>query len=395
MQGLRLEDLVGQERAAAVLRNALRRDRVSHAYLFSGPDAVGKSTAAGLFARALNCGGGEGRVPCGVCRSCRLASSGGHPDIRVVGIGTDAQGIRRTEISIDQIRQNPGKPRQTPLPLVQDAHLRPALGRNKVYVIDPADRMTPEAGNALLKLLEEPPVHVVLILVTSEPSALLPTVLSRCQEVVFQLAGATEIERHLLALEVDPPVAASLAGLSGGRIAWAIRAARRPEMLQVRAELLGICAAMSERGLADSLRLAEDVRSQAAELARGRVDRETEAYAPEADDDSQAGPRVGDRLLREELPWCLDVMVSWYRDLLAIGQQGPLLNPDYEQALRERQRPDLAARAERAVESILETKHAIQRNANIDSALESLILGLVGRCEPARSEGERPPRSGR
>ncbi len=376
---MRLEDLVGQQRAVSVLRNAQRRDRVAHAYLFSGPESVGKSTAARLYAQALNCESPGGTIPCDACQSCRWIREGNHPDVRVIRIDRDASGRRRSEISIDQIRQNPRKPRQTPLPLIQDAYLKPAVGKHKVYLVDPADRMTAEAGNALLKMLEEPPPRVVIILVTSEPSALLPTVLSRCQEVAFQLAGSAEIERHLLGLQVEPQTAASLARLSGGRIAWAIRAARRPDMLKVRKALLELCDAMSVESLSASPRIAEEVKQQAAQLVQRRAADEEGGETGEEETGAQSAPYARDRALREELPWCLDIMVSWYRDLLSIGQNGPLLNPDYEAALRERCRPQLALQAECAVETILEAKHAIERNANIDLALESLAIGLVGR----------------
>ncbi len=338
---------------------------------------VGKSTAALLFAQTLNCDMQDTKAPCGTCHSCKLIERGNHPDVRVVGIRADSQGRRRTEISIDQIRQNPRRPRETPLPLIQDAYLKPALGRRKVYVIDPADRMTAEASNSLLKLLEEPPPHVVLILVTSEPSSLLPTVLSRCQQVVFRLAGRDEIEQHLLELGVRCPVAASLARLSGGRIAWAVRAAQRPEVLEARRALLDLCADIGTRGLPGSVRAAEEIKLHAARLARSAPGSEEEREDAEAEPVSLPG----DRDLRVELPWCLDVMVSWYRDLAAIGEGSSLLNPDYETSLRQQFRPEVAPQAECAVESILETKHAIQRNANIDVALESLVIGLVEACD--------------
>ncbi len=374
---MRLEDLVGQERAIAVLRNAVRRDRVAHAYLFSGPDAVGKSTAAFLFAQVLNCEAEGDEIPCGTCRSCKLIERSSHPDVRLVTVGADARGRRRTEISIDQIRQNPRKPRETPLPLIQDASLKAAMGPYKVYLIDPADRMRAEASNALLKLLEEPPPHVVIILVTSEPSGLLPTIISRCQQVVFRLAGSEDIEEHLLKLGIAPAVATSLARLSGGRIAWAIRGSRRPELLEVRKALLDVCADIGRHGLPASVRIAEEIKLQAAQLAQ--ADSEIKQDGEEADSTPTAA--AGDRAVREELPWCLDIMVSWYRDLLAIGEGSPLLNPDYEKALKRQLRPQLVAQSQCAVESILETKHAIQRNANIDVALESLVIGLVGACD--------------
>ncbi len=376
---MRLEDLLGQQRAVSVLRNALRRDRIAHAYLFSGPESVGKSTAARLYAQALNCEASGGAIPCDACQSCRWIREGNHPDVRVIGIDRDASGRRRREISIDQIRQNPRKPRQTPPPLIQDAYLKPAFGKHKVYLVDPADRMTAEAGNALLKMLEEPPPRVVVILVTSEPSTLLPTVLSRCQEVVFQLSGSAEIEQHLLGLEVEPQTAASLARLSGGRIAWAIRAARRPDILKVRRTLLDLCHAMSVESLPAAPRIAEAVKQQAAQLAQRRAADGEGGETEDEEGGAQNAPYGGDRALREELPWCLEIMVSWYRDLLSICQDGPLLNPDYEAALRQRCRPQLLSQAESAVEIILEAKQAIERNANIDLALESLAIGLVGR----------------
>jgi len=375
---LRLEDLVGQERAVAVLRNALRRDRVAHAYLFSGPDAVGKSTAAFLFSQVLDCEAEGDATPCGTCRSCKLIERSSHPDVRLVTIGADARGRRRTEISIDQIRQNPRKPRETPPPLIQDASLKAAMGPYKVYLIDPADRMRAEAGNALLKLLEEPPPHVVIILVTSEPSGLLPTVVSRCQQVIFRLAGSDDIEEHLVKLGTAPAVATSLARLSGGRIAWAIRGARRPELLEARKALLDVCADIGRRGLPASVRIAEEIKLQAAQLAQADSENEQEG---EGEEEATPAAATGDRAVREELPWCLDIMVSWFRDLLAIGEGSPLLNPDYEKALERQFRPQLVAQSQCAVESILETKHAIQRNANIDVALESLVIGLVGACD--------------
>ena len=375
---MRLEDLVGQERAVAVLRNALRRDRVAHAYLFSGPDAVGKSTAAFLFSQVLDCEAEGDATPCGRCRSCKLIERSSHPDVRLVTIGADARGRRRTEISIDQIRQNPRKPRETPPPLIQDASLKAAMGPYKVYLIDPADRMRAEAGNALLKLLEEPPPHVVIILVTSEPSGLLPTVVSRCQQVIFRLAGSDDIEEHLVKLGTAPAVATSLARLSGGRIAWAIRGARRPELLEARKALLDVCADIGRRGLPASVRIAEEIKLQAAQLAQADSENEQEG---EGEEEATPAAATGDRAVREELPWCLDIMVSWFRDLLAIGEGSPLLNPDYEKALERQFRPQLVAQSQCAVESILETKHAIQRNANIDVALESLVIGLVGACD--------------
>ncbi|MFB3881834.1 MAG: DNA polymerase III subunit delta' [Armatimonadota bacterium] len=372
--------LVGQERAVRVLRSALVRARVAHAYLFAGPGSVGKHTAAVLFAQALNCEGEPADAPCGQCRSCLLIEHGNHPDVRLFTISADMRGRQRSEISIDQIRQDPKKPRETPPPLIHDAYLKP-LGRHKVYIIDPADRMTPEASNALLKVLEEPPPQVALILVSSEPSSLLPTIVSRCQKVTFQLVGTRAIEGKLRQDGLEAETAAAIARLSGGRIGWAIQASRRNEVLAVRRSLLDLCSGMIGASLPASLRIAEQIKHQASRLALAKLQPPAESEEGEQDRETPAVPSGGDRAIRSELPWCLDVMVSWYRDLLAAGQGAPLLNLDYESALTQQRQPGFDRQAECAIESILETKHSIERNANVDLALESLVTGLVAWCD--------------
>ena len=383
----RLSDLIGQARATAVLSTAIRRERVAHAYLFRGPEGVGKSTAARLFAQTLNCEAAERAAgeACGECRSCRLIAKGNHPDVRLVTFALNREGKKRTEISIDQIRQNPREPHETPRPLVQDAILRPALGGRKVYIIDPADRMNPAAANALLKVLEEPPPYVILVLVSSQPAALLPTVLSRCQQVTFQLAGSAAIEERLQSLGVEPATAASLAALSGGRVGWAISASRRPEVLEVRRALLDLCAAVPSLPLPAGLRLAEEIKQQGIRLAKARA--EEGAEDDEEEETTERG--VTDRALRAELPWCLDVLALWYRDGLSAAQGGGLVNPDYAEAIRS----SLAARPPRsyegAIEAVLAARQQIQRNANVDLALEALALRLLGGDEDSGATRRR------
>jgi DNA polymerase-3 subunit delta' len=372
---VRLEDLVGQSRAVAVLRSAIRRNRVTHAYLFHGPEGVGKSTAALLFAQALNCtnrGGDDGASGCGECDSCRFIAARSHPDVRFL---TPVGKRENSVVPIADIRDF----------LVYDAQLKPVMGGRKIYILDPAERTAPLAIHTVLKVLEEPPPPVVTILVTARPALLPSTIPSRCQQVAFQVAGAAAIEGHLLALGVEPAAASSLATLSGGRVAWAIRAAQRPEVLSARKALLDLCAGTESLGLPAGLRLAEEIKLQAMALARA----EAEAESGDDGGDSEDGEDVEDapsartpvssRAVRAELPWCLDVMVSWYRDLLATGQggQAPLMNPDYQPML-EAAATSLAPRqAERAIEEILETRHSIQRNANVDLALESLAVALL------------------
>jgi hypothetical protein len=334
---------------------------------------VGKSTAAHIFAQALNCERGVKEAPCGECHQCRLVERGHHPDVRLV-----APQPGKSVIAIEDIRER----------FVYDVNLKPVVGRHKIYVLDPAEQTAHLAIHTALKVLEEPPPYVVAILVTSTPASLPDTIPSRCQQVTFQLVGTAAIAGHLERLGVEPKMAASLGNLSGGRIAWAIRAAARPEVLAARNSLLDLCSGMAARGVPECLRIAEEIKLQAAALADG--DETTDADEGQDDEGGSRGP-VSDRMVRSELPWCLDVMVSWYRDLLAVGAGGSLLNPDYEKLLRQEVRPELAGQVECAIESLLRTKRAIQRNANIDVALESLALELAGSCEQ-RASPERPLR---
>jgi len=362
---VRFEDLIGHGRATSVLRNALRRDRIAHSYLFSGPEGVGKSTAARIFAQALNCERSPGEAPCGECVQCQRMARGSHPDVRFL-----APQPGKSVIAIEDIRRQ----------FVYDVNLKPVLGRYKIYVLDPAEQTANLAIQTTLKVLEEPPPYVVAILVTSAPASLPATIASRCQPVIFQLVGAAQITSHLVELGVAADTAASLANLSGGRIAWAIRGARRPEVLAARKSLLDLCSGLGLRGVGEGLRVAEEIKLVAATLAEsGEPEDDTESA--EEDEVGSGRGSVSDRVLRVELPWCLDVMASWYRDALAAGEGASLLNPDYANALRRQARSDSANRTERLIESLLQAKRAIRHNANIDVALEALALALIGGCE--------------
>ncbi|MBM3955505.1 MAG: DNA polymerase III subunit gamma/tau [Planctomycetes bacterium] len=174
----RFADLVGQEHVARGLSGAIESGRVGHAYLFTGARGVGKTSAARILAKALQCQRGPAAEPCDACDAC-LAIAGGQ-DIDVLEI--DAASNR----GIDEIRQ-----------LRQNVAVRPARGRFKVYIIDEVHMLTREAFNALLKTLEEPPPHVKFVLCTTEPDKLPVTILSRCQRFDFHVVDAPAIAGRL------------------------------------------------------------------------------------------------------------------------------------------------------------------------------------------------------
>jgi DNA polymerase-3 subunit delta' len=217
--------------------------------------------------------------------------------------------------------------------------------------------------------------------VSSQPAALLPTVLSRCQQVTFQLAGSAAVEAHLQSLGLAPAEAASLAALSGGRVGWAVSAARRPEVLEIRRSLLDLCASLPGTALPRGLRLAEEIREQALRLSLSKVESEEDEEGDEGPAPAEAGR---DRALRAALPWCLEVMALWFRDCLAAAHGGTLVNPDYAEAIWAI-RPDAAH--ETALEALLAARQQIQRNANLDLALETLAIGLLSRASAAPRQG--------
>jgi DNA polymerase-3 subunit gamma/tau len=172
------DELVGQEHVVQTLRNALRDERVAHAYLFTGPRGTGKTSLARILAKALNCTAPEGARPCNECTTCIAITEGRMLDL----IEIDAA----SNNSVDDVRE-----------LRDKVSFRPSEGRYKVYIIDEAHMMSNSAFNALLKTLEEPPPHARFVLATTEPHKIPATIISRCQRFDFRRLAVPEIAGHL------------------------------------------------------------------------------------------------------------------------------------------------------------------------------------------------------
>jgi DNA polymerase III subunit delta' len=231
--------IAGHEWAVALLARSLATDSVAHAYLLTGPSAIGKYTLARTFAQALNC---LEPPRCGRCRPCRLIARDAHPDVRTLTRPAD-----KKNLGIDEIKE-----------LREEVALKPLEARHKVYILREAEDLSEPAANALLKTLEEPPANVVLVLTAADASLLLPTVVSRCQHLRLRPVPHKTVAAHLQAAAgLEAAEAERLATLAGGRIGWALRAAADPAVLAAREQHLTQLEAALVGSRLERLRLAD------------------------------------------------------------------------------------------------------------------------------------------
>ena len=205
-------EIYGHGKQIVILKSAMAKDRIAHAYLFYGMEGIGKKTTAAVFARALNCGAED--PPCDTCPSCRKAEHKNHPNI--VTITAEGQFIKIGAVKELQERMT----------------FRPSEGR-RVFIMPEADRMNAAAANALLKTLEEPSAGNILLLTTARPYALPMTILSRCQHLRFSPLAHEEVERYLREKEaLDADAAAVVAASAGGSIGKALEMNREDYLTQ-------------------------------------------------------------------------------------------------------------------------------------------------------------------
>jgi DNA polymerase III subunit gamma/tau len=230
-------DLVGQSHVTSTLANAIKNDRVAHAYIFSGARGVGKTTAARILAKALNCVKGPTAEPCGECDSCKEIAAGTSLDV----IEIDAASNR----GIDQIRE-----------LREMVRYAPAASRSKVVLLDEAHMLTSEASNALLKTLEEPPDRVIFVMATTQPEDLEDTIRSRSQHFHFRALTFAEITGRLEEIA-------------------------RKENLTIEPGALAVIARMAEGSLRDALSLLEQARAYCGDAIQDKEVRELLGVVPE------------------------------------------------------------------------------------------------------------------
>lgn len=334
-------DILGHEWAVSLLQRHLSMGQVRHAYLFTGLDSVGKRSLAIRFAQALNCEAppAPGEF-CAECRSCKLIPEQTYPDLHIVE-AEEVGGV----LKVDQVRQ-----------LQRQLALAPFEGRWRVALLLRFHEATASYGanaaNALLKTLEEPAPKVVLLLTARSSLALLPTIVSRCEVIPLRALSAGQIETALKARGETEERAALIAGLSDGRPGWALQMAEDPSVLTKRTSLADDLLTLLESDRGERFKYCERFDPRQAKKALKQV--------------------------RQNALETLEVWSSLWRDVMMSAFEVSVspCNPHRFQDIK-----NLAAgmRHERVIEMLeatLHTREALERNVNVQLAMETLMLDM-------------------
>jgi len=354
-----LEEIAGQPRALAVLGRALTSGHLAHAYLFDGPPGVGKRQAAIGVAMALDCETSPGHA-CGHCETCRRIAAGLHPD--VLTVTSDG-----AQIVMEQAQQ-----------IVALGQQRPHEARARVIIIDDADRLNANASNCLLKTLEEPLRGTHIVLVTSAPEKLLPTIRSRTQRVRFDRIAEATLLQIAAARGADPAGARVAAVMADGSMARFLAALGASVPDAPRAGRQTAEADADEAGDAD-----DDTKGAVAgsdvtvEMARAlRRAAAARGVAPILD----VAAELGNKDAKEQLPVALALLARAYRDALVIAAGAPELAVLSGDAGADLAPPPTSGHGlsglSRALGAIVEADTALAGNVNATMALERLLLGL-------------------
>jgi DNA polymerase-3 subunit delta' len=324
--------VLGQSKATMLLSRSIEADQLSHAYMFVGPDHVGKLTLAINLAQAVNCQA-EGDVPCGTCGPCRRIAAGKHSDIQIIGpLSQEKKGI-----GIKQIED-----------MQSDASLPPYEGKCKVFILDKADSLSHDAANRLLKTLEEPLPHVLIILLTARERDMLQTIVSRCQRVELRPLPITLAKEALSqSYGIGEEQAELMARLSGGCLGWALQALQDEALMETRNQRLAAIIDLVRAGPIQRL-----------------------AYA--------AGLAARFSKDREEVEEVLNLWREWWHDLLLIkaGNGEAVTNLDCRQALVDQAEGLSLTQVAGFIRHLQDASRQLEQNVNPRLALEVLMLNM-------------------
>ena len=322
------KDVVGHKDILKYISSAVENNRVSHAYILNVERGSGKKMLANLFAMTLLCETGDNE-PCGKCHSCKQAESGNHPDIiRVTH-------EKPNSISVDDIRTQ----------VNNTVDIKPYQGPYKVYIIPQADMMTPQAQNAILKTIEEPPSYAVFLLLTENAETLLPTINSRCVMLKLRNIKDTLIKKYLMEnLEIPDYKADMCTAFAQGNMGRAIMLANSDHFNEIREEAVQLLKHISEMELNEIVAAVKNI-----------------------------------SVYKLEITDYLDIIMIWYRDVLlykATKEIDKVVFKDQLQSIKEQARKSSYEGIELILESLEKAKARLKANVNFDLVMELLFLTI-------------------
>ena len=318
--------IIGQEEAIEILQDEIEKDRISHAYLFSAKEGSGKSKLAFEFAKASFC---EEVLldSCGSCINCRKMDHHNHPDFKTISVLED-----KTAISIDQIRE-----------LKKEIAYKPYDSDHKIYIIESAEKLTKEAANSLLKTLEEPPSFATIVLLVEDSGKLLPTLVSRCQQIKLSSVSQQKIKDLLLEEGLNNEQAEIVSSAAAGSPGKALDITKIDNYFEHRQEIYDFLKKIKSKNTIEIFKITDKLCS----------------------------------LLKNDFP-CFDLLSDWYRDIMMIKQDylDAVINKDYLEELKELAAELSLQNVIRNLELITKTEEYIERNIREELSLEVLFFKL-------------------
>ena len=326
MAGFR--DIIGHNQIIEHLKNAIRMDKISHAYILNGESNSGKMMLAEAFAMALQCETG-GAEPCMECRSCRQAKEHNQPDI--IYVTHEKPNI----ISVDDIRHQ----------LNNDIVIKPYSSKYKIYIVDEAEKMNVQAQNALLKTIEEPPAYAVILLLTTNADGFLPTILSRCITLNLKTVPEDLIKSHLMRKYQVPDYQADVcAAFAQGNVGKAIQLASSGEFHELKSEALSLVKKLEDTDLYEMNQLIKQISQY-----------------------------------KNEINEILDLLTLWFRDVLYAKATNDVSNLIFRDEVYDIKK-QAAKRSYSGIESILntleQTRVRLNANVNFELVIEMLLITI-------------------
>jgi DNA polymerase-3 subunit delta' len=322
------KDIIGQKQVKKHFQTAIQTGKISHAYIINGETGSGRHMLADAFAKTLLCENRSDNNACDICKSCLQAESHNHPDIRYIT-------HEKASISVDDIREQ----------LNNDITIKPYSSEYKIYIIDHANKMTEQAQNALLKTIEEPPAYAVILLLTDNINALLPTIQSRCITLNTKPLDKQDIAAYLTKhLSMEPEQAAIAAGFCQGNMGKAIRFANSEDFQEMKQDTLKLLKNIDRMDVAD-------------------ITQQIHIF-------SQKKGMIHDYL---------DLMLLWYRDVLMFK-----VTKDANLLLYQEEYHDISRQAstrtyediENILQAIDKAKIRLDANVNFDIVMELMVLTM-------------------